>query len=269
MRHFAYWSLIHLFFYSAHLKAEEFGYSWKNCESQIFGGTTFPFTEDLKPRPECLPDTLYTWSRLARVEETLTHQKKGELFPVVGNLFLWRTPLGSYGYGETVIRFKLKPNMNFVPLFIKPHHDEDRFCKNIKKKYGKKIETTVFVARLSWNPGYYEYILCSDGPISSLSYGTPELLAEVLQEKTWIEEHNKEDFDLFFKNLPIPWIAWKTEHSVDGVDWSLKALEQKLQFLEDLSHNEIRGNKIFFKGPSTRKDHYNTETPNYFNSSLN
>lgn len=259
-------STLLIFSFQAHSQVS-FGYTWKKCESPIYDGSTFPFDDKLRPRKECFPDTLYSWTKLSRVEETIKNKKESELFPVRGNLYLWRTPLGSYGYGETVIRFKLKPNVSFVPLIISARNIGDKYCNNIIKKYGEQINTTVFVANLTFSPGYHEFILCSDGAIDSLSYGTPEIEKEVLKEKEWIESHDVKDFDLLFKKMPVPWFSKKETLIYDQANWSKTALMEKLKFLNELSSDNVRGNKIYFSSDSSSRDeHYHTSSPNYFNS---
>lgn len=239
------------------------GYSWKACESKAWGGSTFPFTPELNVRAECLPDTLYSWSNLDRIQRTLGERAPGQLYPVNRNLYLWRTPLMSYGYGETVLRFKLRPQVKFRPLIMTPGNNSERFCTHLSKYYGKEIHNTVYVAWLKWNPGYHEYILCSDGPVASVSFGTPEILQEVLREKNWIEQSLPGDYDLLHRAMGVTWRKRETNFAFDGGEWSHEALRAKIKLLEDLSANQAGG--VFGRPGESVADHYLTGLPSYFN----
>lgn len=125
------------------------------------------------------------------------------LLPLHQALYLWRTPIGTYGYGDAALRIKLKPDAHFVPVVIGgPSTDfsaikgDPRSCENLDKVFGR-IERAVYVVRLAdyfdqWNMDrapYHEYILCSDEAIASWSYDTPEFLEEMSRERDWIRDH--------------------------------------------------------------------------------
>lgn len=255
------WSLFILLLSTATVWGQ--GYSWKDCEATIWGGTTFPFTMELAIRPECVPDTLYSWTPLNRIEQTLTQRRENQLYPVSGNLYLWRTPLMSYGYGETVLRFKLRSQVKFHPLIMKPGNNSQRFCSELRRQHGRKVDETVYVAWFQWNPGYHEYILCSDGPVASISYGTSELLQEVMREKEWVETHLAGEFDLLHRTMGVSWLKRETNYQFDGGEWSHEGLRAKIRMLEDLSSR--KAGAVITRPGDSAEEHYQTTMPNYFN----
>lgn len=160
------------------------GFSYKACQNhQDFGGHTIPFKR-IKKRfvflPECAPDVLYSWKKGDKFEKRLfdpnhfleVHKTKG--------LYAWRTPMGTYGYGDTPVRMKLKPNVKFVLL---NDSMRKRSCSSFSQS---EKETTVYISYLR-EVNAAEYLLCSDGPVESWSLGIPEVVTEVKREKSYIE----------------------------------------------------------------------------------
>lgn len=244
---------------------------WKQCVDTHWKGTTFPFySTDLKPKENCLPDTLYSWKNIEYMKSTIEKTKSGDAFfeyPFIPyTLFAWSTALGSFGYGDTLFRFKIKPETHFKALLFDSKTNYKRNCKSFKEEYGEEIHSTVFVARLAWNPQYYEYIICSAQVIESYSFGTDEILEEVLNEKAWIETHSRDDYFTLHPYIPAPWLSKKPEVKFDGGSWGLEELSRRIQILESYIKSEFGG---VFVSPdaaaSSKEEHYNTEKPNYFN----
>ncbi len=232
------------------------GYTWKACEQDRFRGATLPFDKSGKFLPECAPDTLYHWKKHDYLERDLKQVNDSTLLPIpVGQLFTWRTPIGSYTYGEVSIRIKLRDGVKFI------YQDQNtRGCASAVAKNGPNI---VLAVSLSSIVRYSEYILCSDAPVHSWSYGTEEHLQEMEKEIQYIEAHKPGEFDLFHDDsgMHIPWnggSGFKTNATRSSLD---EKVNQMKKFVAD------QAGQIFFAKDvrQERMDHFLTKTPGYFN----
>jgi hypothetical protein len=252
---------IFLLFLFATSAAYTEGYSLKKCEwanSRVTGVYV--------NNPRCMPDTLYHWLPRKYLDWKLDNIKSDDFLPFykdqkgkVSPLFTWRTPVGSFGYGDVSIRIKLKDGIKYTPIFGKKRFQ----CEELKQKYGYDIENTVFV---SWQRHVFfrvggflsEYILCSAGPVESWSFGTEKHLFEIEDEIRWIESHDKSDYDSFISNT-IPW-----EQYVDGYIFSRNKLDENIT-----NHKNIKNGKIFYRSRFVDEVHetihYQTSKPIFFN----
>lgn len=219
------------------------------------GSTTLPFERTEKSivyRPECAPDTLYSWKKWAYVKKLARESTPDNILPVP-YLYTWRTPVGSFAYGDTLVRIRLWPDTRFVYV-----NDNERDCTYLNNVYGKgKI---VYASHLSAFPRWSEYLICSSAPVMSLSFNQPEAREEVEREIQWIQENKTGDYDLMNGDETFPW----SDSDVDHVNWSQTHLAQNLKLMHG------RPGRIFFsKGaPNSKKGHFSTRTGSYFNPNI-
>ncbi len=236
------------------------GYVWKKCERPELEGITIPFDKDGKFLPECAPDTLYSWKSRAALDSILANMTPDNLYPMDGGnyysgVYLWRTPLGTFGYGDTLLRFKLKSNVKFAEV--------DRGSRDCNLQ--KFVDETVYVIHLRDSVAL-DYLICSPKVIASWSFGRPEILEEMTAELEWTTEHDTKDFDRYAKSKRgVPGSSLVKAIPVDGKDFSQEALERNFaNIVASIKKNE---GKIFFAqdldaDPLT---HFSTRRPNYFN----
>lgn len=232
------------------------GYTWKQCERPDLQNATWPWGADNHFRVECAPDTLYSWQSYENVMKWAKGSTPQKVMPI-DFLYLWRTPLGTYGYNQLSVRIKLKPGVRFVQI-----DDNNRHCPIDAAKDANSIYIS-YIPRVG--QGYMEYLLCSSGPIESWSYGTPEHEKELKREKDWVSSHDPSQYDSMkrgendqacFYGFSIP-----DEHN----DWSIKRLLSDLDFMRDLV---VSGSgRIFYAQgvPQDRARHFETKLPGYFN----
>jgi hypothetical protein len=239
------------------------------CHNSYTFGTSIPF----KGTPEksifisdCAPDTLYSWQKSSRM--SLAHFSKT---PLVNGKFLytWRTPLGTFGYGDIQIRIKLKEDVKFRWVKV-----GEQFCPKDDQ------ENTVYVHAYPFGAfilNAVDYILCSKGPVESWSAGTKGAYLESMNELNYIStsayEH-PQPYDSYgiglFRSKPIPrnvfypdnpyFISWDNDR---GHDWSEKSLLEKINNIK-LKKNDFQ-RKIFCKKKDCQiQDHFISTKKNYF-----
>lgn len=256
------------------------GYAWKNCERNDLGRVTIPFNRDGTFRPECAPDTLYSWQTQEKIQKFVKNLTPENILPFE-ELYTWRTPIASFGYANSSVRLKLKPNVKFQLI-------DGFYAHNCSKSHA---ENTIFV--YATKDGYSEYYLCSSGPIESWSYGTKEHLDEMKSEMAWIRTHSEFDYDLLSKsnqysmcagmsclnfyansylhfndpNFAKTAIMYPLGFSIPDphTDWTEQRLSANLHIMQTLSDQDFV--KIFYAvgvTPDSEK-HFATKTPSYFN----
>lgn len=139
-------------------------------------------------------------ARVDKVIKIISESTSENILPLEF-LYLWRTPVGSFGYGDLSIRIKLKPNVKFKLI--------GRFERKCPIS-PEQDANTVYVwdgQGMNHLEGYSEYILCSSGPVESWSYGMPQALEEIKRELTWIFTHSENDYDRLVKDGK--WISCK------------------------------------------------------------
>lgn len=133
----------------------------------------------------CEPSVLYSWLSAKEVIDT-----KDPGWPTrVGKAFFHRTPLSTFLYGNFSYRVKLKPGTKFKH---DPDWDTHYYCRHP----ASEKEDTVYI----WsdaNIGFSEYVLCSNGPIESWSFGMPEHFEEMKRERALVEQLGYKNMDGF------------------------------------------------------------------------
>jgi hypothetical protein len=245
-----------------------YGYTWRHCERPDLARATIPFDKKDRFRPDCAPDVLYSWQSHDKVVELRNAAMKNprNIFPVP-YMYMWRTPMGTFGYNTDLIRVKLKKGVRFAYL-----HSAQRQCP-INPAQDQNTVYVSYLGHTNHLPGWTEYILCSGGPVASWSHDTPEGLSEMLAEEKWVSTHGPRDYDsiyrigmggssdcancaLFRMNITDPHTDWTKNRLTQDFKWIYLNLQK---------HPE---GEIFY-APGIAKDrqaHFATKLPGYFNS---
>jgi hypothetical protein len=254
------------------------GFNYKSCKKNTINGTTHPFDRNGVFNKKCAPEVLYTWQpKNMLYHYTSTTSENDLLF--LERIFLWRTPMGSYGYGDAPIRIKLKKTVNFVEL---PYYHRQN-ALNAIGWYGKdaRIETcnywkktlnapdesiyvVTFGDKENWDSrGVHEYIMCDSSSIESWSVVSPEVLQEMQWEIDQVRDtHQKQadGFDLLIQNAGDPFnqrtqdADFSITHYQQSVEWMWKHL-QKNKYTKIYARNEEDAN---------REKHFSVTNPTYF-----
>lgn len=159
-------------------------YYYNNCR-HLLNGSTVPFSAITHTfRKECAPDVLYSWQ--SKDKDYLTDFKNTPLSKWK-YLYAWRTPMGTFGYGSSQIRMKLRNDVKFKLI-----HQDKRDCNKFKKE---EIERTVYVS-IIFNGGH-EYLLCSKQVLESWSKNTKGSKLESLKEIAFIDSLPKNGSQLY------------------------------------------------------------------------
>jgi len=248
-------------------------YTRKKCELDGGGHVVAPMVlnvdaspSPIAPIPQCAPEVLYSWKTTKELNGYLSEMNlTGRFLPFKDTLWLWRTPIGSFGYGDYVIRIKLKPHVKF---YWNQSWDKTGGCKYLTP--AERKNTVIF--------GYYggknynEYTICSDQVVESWSYGTPEIKTEMKNELQWIQDHSGDlrSYDRMYKTYSRrdrdydPNAFFK--FALDGKDWSEEALQEKFQNIESLLEQTPLGQIYYAPGvPHDRTAAYTVQFPDYFN----
>jgi hypothetical protein len=241
------------------------------CSNDYTNGSSIPFhgrPDDNQFRKECAPDVLYSWQKSSRVS---IDQIKDHPIPNKKYIYTWRTPLGSFGYGDILIRLKLKKNVKFKWLrqgvpFACPQPDQENTVYVHSFEFGFFLVTGV------------EYILCSKGPVESWSVGQRGTQIEAENELRFMQENlynYPQAFDsyalgfrrarllpreLFYDSNPY-FITWDTNL---GTDWKMSTLEKRIESIHRPKNTTYT--LLFCNGGQTctLKKHFETQLPTYF-----
>lgn len=218
------------------------GYSWKHCERADLGGLTIPFDWYETFKPECAPDTVYSWQFPERVG--LLAPKEGDRNAIRFDfLYTWRTPVETVEFGDTQIRLKLKPDARFV---LVDETRESRNCRSDEKNtihvgYRYAVEGSI----------RSEYILCDPAVVESWSIDTKEAFAELERERAWILAHGESDYDRFERPNSIRSLLGT---SIIG------------DLFSKIRQRSGDGRIFYAPGvPEDRARHFSTKLPSYFN----
>lgn len=225
-------------------------------------GNQIPFNKNNEFLPECAPEVLYSWQEEAFVDRFFKRLHQNNQFPIQ-YLYAFRSPIGTFAYGNESIRIKLKKETSFILL----KKNEYRNCDSLTSKHGKQ---SIFV-RLLNSSNASEYLVCSLEPIESISSGWSENLNEIEKEFKYIQNHKNEDFPLWDSFTKTsngkPKIPWKEESIDEGSygnnGWSLEQLQLRIDFLKNKSTHH------FYSTNSSEeelnlKNHFQFEKNPYF-----
>lgn len=146
------------------------------CDLKAMRWVGIPFNKEGRFQKHCRPQVLYSW--IASLD-TINQKDLYWPFRRKRAIFFHRTPLATSIYGSYSYRVKLKPNVRFKLVPWNEAHYKCLYPEWEKKK-------TVYVNQD--RNGFSEYVLCSDGPVESWSFGMPEHLNEMKREFNLIKE---------------------------------------------------------------------------------
>ncbi len=239
---------------SSQIFAEDF------CDQSKMGGIPLPFTQDGKFIDNCVPEYLYSWQSHKHLISAKNNSNGKELFnkPYI---YLFRTPVGTVGYGTAVLEIKVKPN-------IKWQFRRDRYnCSGAKEE-----KNTIYVqfesdwsGRVDWS----EYLICHHDAIESWSFGTSEIKEKMKMEYKFVKKQNKDPkkYDWFVspKNQLFRcdecWLGyypWDTAKA----GWLDSGMTDRLNTIDSLIANNEGG--IFASNEESVQDHNTYERPTYF-----
>jgi hypothetical protein len=177
------------------------GDTLKSCRRADLAQSFYPWNERGELRPECAPDTLYSWRQSSWTHDLrTTHLTDASIRtwprPPDGRFtprYFWHTPIGTFGYGDSVLRAKLRQDVRFLAI-----NSSERDCSRYSID---TIENTVFVPLHrpdALNGAYYtEFLVCSESPIESWSIDAPQTAEEALRELAWIIRKSESQWDAY------------------------------------------------------------------------
>ncbi len=257
------------------------GFNYAHCANGSINGSTTPFDAEGTFRPECAPEVLYSWQNQEMIS-LYERQATAENILPVQRMFLWRTPLGSFGYGIAPLRIKLKPTTRFVdiPLSLRTqafhsigwYGEEARlktceFWKTRLSASGQVVFVSVQGDRTqSDTRRAHEYILCDSEAVESWSVVSPEILQEIQWELDQILGRTTEtslkgfQFDVLSRQLQEPW-----NYTFDSMNWSVSYLIQALNWMHQSLREGKHGIIHYAKDiPPSRERHFSVSRPNYY-----
>ena len=235
-----------------------YGYTMKSCEQAHFGGATLPWDAAGIFIPECAPDVLYSWQPQSAIDELKSESSLEDFLPI-SEMYLWRTPVGSFAYGDASIRLKLWPGAEFKLIEF-----WERDCKALNQKYGQvPLVYAVYNAGIEMN----EYLICSSAPVMSWSHNHPQMLEEARREVVWVSQNtNDQSYDRMVRSEchTVPWHDYTVDRKGDApYGWNVERLEKNLKLMK-----EREDSRIYFAPGAVEfgeKFHLRTKSPSYFN----
>lgn len=225
-----------------------------HCNSYVYGNLDY-LSED------CKPDVLYSWGptvKLENMKKTMIDNQlwKGSPNPInnkATTLFMAKSPVVSFGYGDIAIRIKLKSGTPF------PYEHHSMFNKG-EKDYSK---VDGVMMNRAWNK---DYMLKNSSFINSWSFGTPQIYDEMVRDI--LRFKNKKSAEVYASNGtndPSKGLDNLFQQKADRKDFSEKELKRKL--LKHISMILNGEGKIHYqKGSCRNKElHYKTNKPTYSN----
>lgn len=224
------------------------GYTWKKCTTE--DETTSPINQNGYVLDSCSPDTLYSWMSKNEVLKLIEDAHSN--FYSKPHTYTWKTPVGSFGYGDTLVRYKLKTG-----VMTKLITSKERNCLLLKNKYN--FDFTIFVIKLAPR-GYSEFLVCGSGPFHSWSTGTAEILREIKRELKWMKWHSSSNYDMFFRHTKYPWGIL-----LDDMPFTKEHLKNNIAKLKQTV--QLNEGQIYFSDANDDEysTHYSTSKPIYFN----
>jgi hypothetical protein len=212
---------------------------------------------------ECQPDTLYSWGPQGKLDNLKSWMGNGEWVKEFRPLFMVRSPVGSFGYGNVPIRVKLKKNVRWVYTTESHSH-----CNSAS--VSEKQNTVWFRTMPIFGGGnvLLDYTVCGPGPIESWSYGQKEHYDEVVKEYSWITSGTKGEMEYELYMSASSGNMSYFRRGIDGYDFSHARFIQYLgNFLDKITKKdgEIFWNPDVPVSERTKTNHFKTTVPMYYN----
>lgn len=173
------------------------------CHRDDMAGAYYLWNQNGEFLPQCAPEILYSWRSLTwltSLQNRHDNQNAHHHWPRIPDeafveRYFWMTPLGTFGYGQGVLRVKLRPHIHFRAI-----ERSQRHCSLFSEE---EKRTTVFMAvsRPPDTDAYFtEFITCSEEVVESWSIDSSVAYEEALREFTWIIRNPISTWDAY-----IPW----------------------------------------------------------------
>jgi hypothetical protein len=156
-----------------------------SCDLKKMKWVGIPFDSNGVFDSRCKPQIIYSW---IGSPETINQDDYKWPFRRKRAIFFHRTPLATSLYGSFSYRVKIKSNVSYKLVPWNEAHIKCLYPEDEKKK-------TVYVNQNK--NGFSEYVLCSDGPVESWSFGMREHLNEMKREFNHIKKHGALNVDGF------------------------------------------------------------------------
>jgi hypothetical protein len=215
---------------------------------------------------KCLPDTLYSWDSLIKVQELKNSIGRGISWaPYLKTLFMTRSPLASHGYGQLPIRIKLKKGVHWKEsLWGCDQENNQAESDSVQRK--PEYKNTVYFRS---NSNFFDFAICSSDVIESWSYGLEESYDELLKEYFFTERYpelSESLFDRYARNVQLgnPF----TDLLIDQLDFSFETFREKIPLIHAITTNkkgELFCQPTRRNSDCSQKEHFRTVTPIYYN----
>jgi hypothetical protein len=258
--------------------ADESGYFGK-CQNVFANGTSIPFHGTLKFhkfRSKCAPEVLYSWQNFSKKD---SGNFKSHPFSGYKSLYTWRTPMGTFGYGTTQIRIKLKKGVVFKWV------RKDFGCNDLSDS---EMKNTVLVNLPMPGHSLSDYQLCSPDVVHSWSKNTLGSKLEAMKELEYIVQnmsskkqkydsyggftkfrrHKEDEWDGYFNSKYLGNINPYFPLVMDSdTNWSMERFEANFALLGE--RKDDSDGKVFFNAGilQNETDHFKTAVPSYFDLS--
>lgn len=250
------------FQYYFQVNEPELTYRWGNCESPA--GQVLKVDSNGYMVPECTPDVLYSWGPQVKLDYLM--QKIGGVgWPKeMRMLFLVRSAIGTFGYGDLPVRVKLKPGTRLKVLENHPSYD----CTNLQEENTFYLNYQNF-AHLS------DFLICRPDVIESWSNVSETLYNEMIADYKYMAAAGKtpQTVELYCSSHVCsdsnhPEQAGLFSQNWDGHDFKYPAFLNELKYLrtdiERKTHSQIYWNPSVPSAERTPRRHFHTDVPSHF-----
>jgi hypothetical protein len=219
------------------------------CESEALGAFTQP--GDNQVPATCRPDVLYSWGTVQKSHLTRHHPDGTEWTgPVTtynmaianGTVFASISAVSTFGYGDTLMRFKIKPGTPF----------------NFQQFGASAGEVSVRTYI------YHDFAISDSAVLESISVGTPEIYDEIIRDILRYQSGKRVSVYVSNQEAGIERLYAQAE---DGNDQSELHLKRNLiEIIREITSGE--GQVVYAKGSCrNRSRKFSTAYPNYIEPS--
>jgi hypothetical protein len=217
---------------------------------------------------DCLPDTLYSWQWRNELDFSILDSTpfiiwdkalyRGDPRAVThtDRIYAWRTPLGTAGYGDTQIRIKLKPDVQFEVV-----QWNDRYCSDSRPK------NTVLISYSKDSQGQLtDFIVCSIEAVDSWSIHASGAYEEAQREMSFITQQEGERIQRY-DSYAMPRDRIRLASGVQYQNpWfptirDENAIWLKTHFIRNLTRLKSGGGRIYGNAAA----HFKSNVRSYFN----